>query len=189
MASLIWVLHLMNVLKGLDGAKSLRKYPTPSSVCGGVIFPNLSKWANVAPCGAHVDTTYGGNKLPLAVACDRSADRTDGPVSDVSPTRRRPRPPAGCGWTSGAGDGWWTPTSTLTLLCLKLVLGSALVSRHCPAACATCSKLNGCLSCKPRFFFHLELVGARQRGTCLSVCPRGHYGTRSPHISTCTSTY
>lgn len=29
----------------------------------------------------------------------------------------------------------------------------------------------------------------RQRGTCLSSCPRGHYGMRSPHISTCTSKY
>ncbi|XP_044025266.1 R-spondin-3-like [Siniperca chuatsi] len=63
---------------------------------------------------------------------------------------------------------------------------SASVSRLCPAGCATCSSLNGCLSCKPRLFFHLELDGMRQRGTCLSSCPRGHYGMRSPHISTCT---
>lgn len=55
----------------------------------------------------------------------------------------------------------------------------------CQAGCATCSPLNGCLSCKPRFFFHLELDGIQQRGTCLSSCPRGHYGMRSPHISTC----
>uniref|UniRef100_A0A3Q2CD92 R-spondin 3 n=1 Tax=Cyprinodon variegatus TaxID=28743 RepID=A0A3Q2CD92_CYPVA len=53
------------------------------------------------------------------------------------------------------------------------------------AGCATCSPLNGCLSCKPRFFFHLELDGIQQRGTCLSSCPRGHYGMRSPQISTC----
>uniref|UniRef100_A0A8C9ZQH1 R-spondin 3 n=1 Tax=Sander lucioperca TaxID=283035 RepID=A0A8C9ZQH1_SANLU len=60
------------------------------------------------------------------------------------------------------------------------------VSRLCPAGCATCSALNGCLSCIPRLFFHLELDGMRQRGACLSSCPRGHYGMRSPHISTCT---
>ncbi|XP_029985174.1 R-spondin-3-like isoform X1 [Sphaeramia orbicularis] len=60
------------------------------------------------------------------------------------------------------------------------------VSRLCPAGCATCSALNGCLSCKPRLFFHLELDGMRQRGTCLSSCPRGHYGMRSPYINTCT---
>ncbi|KAL6095672.1 rspo3 [Pungitius sinensis] len=62
---------------------------------------------------------------------------------------------------------------------------SASVGRHCPAGCATCSASNGCLSCKPRLFFHLELDGMRQRGTCVSSCPRGHYGARSPHISTC----
>ncbi|TNN35735.1 R-spondin-3 [Liparis tanakae] len=55
----------------------------------------------------------------------------------------------------------------------------------CPGGCATCSAPNGCLSCMPRLFFHLELDGMRQRGTCVSSCPRGHYGMRSPHISTC----
>uniref|UniRef100_A0A671WYK1 R-spondin 3 n=1 Tax=Sparus aurata TaxID=8175 RepID=A0A671WYK1_SPAAU len=65
-------------------------------------------------------------------------------------------------------------------------LCSSSAGRPCPAGCATCSALNGCLSCKPRLFFHLELDGMRQRGTCLSSCPRGHYGTRSQHISTCT---
>lgn len=73
--------------------------------------------------------------------------------------------------------------------CVPSAAGSSSVSSDCQAGCATCSALNGCLSCKPRFFFHLELDGMRQRGTCLSSCPRGHYGTRSPQISTCTSTY
>ncbi|XP_047244538.1 R-spondin-3-like [Girardinichthys multiradiatus] len=63
--------------------------------------------------------------------------------------------------------------------------GSDPVGNSCHAGCATCSALNGCLSCKPRFFFHLELDGIQQRGTCMSSCPRGHYGMRSPHISTC----
>ncbi|XP_058468573.1 R-spondin-3-like [Solea solea] len=62
---------------------------------------------------------------------------------------------------------------------------SSSVTRPCPAGCALCSALNGCLSCKPRLFFHLELDGMRQRGTCLSTCPRGHYGSRSPRINTC----
>uniref|UniRef100_A0AAQ5YMK4 R-spondin Fu-CRD domain-containing protein n=1 Tax=Amphiprion ocellaris TaxID=80972 RepID=A0AAQ5YMK4_AMPOC len=60
------------------------------------------------------------------------------------------------------------------------------VSSDCRSGCATCSPLNGCLTCKSRFFFHLELDGIRQRGTCLTSCPRGHYGRRSPNISTCT---
>uniref|UniRef100_A0A3Q3B645 R-spondin 3 n=1 Tax=Kryptolebias marmoratus TaxID=37003 RepID=A0A3Q3B645_KRYMA len=62
---------------------------------------------------------------------------------------------------------------------------SSSVSSDCQAGCATCSAPNGCLSCRPRFFFHLELDGMRQRGTCLSSCPRGHYGARSPQISSC----
>lgn len=73
--------------------------------------------------------------------------------------------------------------------CISVSAGSSSAGRPCPAGCATCSALNGCLSCKPRLFFHLELDGMRQRGTCLSSCPRGHYGTRSQHISTCTSRY
>uniref|UniRef100_A0A1A8MES9 R-spondin 3 n=2 Tax=Nothobranchius pienaari TaxID=704102 RepID=A0A1A8MES9_9TELE len=63
---------------------------------------------------------------------------------------------------------------------------SSSMSSDCQAGCATCSALNGCLSCKPRLFFHLELDGIRQRGTCLSSCPRGYFGARSPLISTCT---
>uniref|UniRef100_A0A3B5QNN9 R-spondin 3 n=1 Tax=Xiphophorus maculatus TaxID=8083 RepID=A0A3B5QNN9_XIPMA len=63
--------------------------------------------------------------------------------------------------------------------------GSDPAGSGCQVGCATCSLLNGCLSCKPRFFFHLELDGIQQRGTCMSSCPRGHYGMRSPHISTC----
>ncbi|XP_016888918.1 R-spondin-3-like [Cynoglossus semilaevis] len=59
------------------------------------------------------------------------------------------------------------------------------VSRECPTGCASCSALNGCLSCRPRFFLHLELDGIRERGTCLSTCPRGYYGNRSPHINKC----
>ncbi|XP_031656020.1 R-spondin-3-like [Oncorhynchus kisutch] len=63
---------------------------------------------------------------------------------------------------------------------------SLVVSRLCHAGCLTCSALNGCLSCKPRLFFHLKHDGMRERGTCLLSCPRGHYGTRSPHVNTCT---
>uniref|UniRef100_A0A3B3HDW8 R-spondin Fu-CRD domain-containing protein n=1 Tax=Oryzias latipes TaxID=8090 RepID=A0A3B3HDW8_ORYLA len=59
-------------------------------------------------------------------------------------------------------------------------------SYNCLPGCATCSPLNGCLSCKPRFFFHLVLEGIRQRGVCLTSCPRGHYGVRSPHVMFCS---
>ncbi|XP_056150151.1 R-spondin-3-like [Lampris incognitus] len=63
---------------------------------------------------------------------------------------------------------------------------SSVVTRLCQAGCVTCSALNGCLSCKPRLFFHLELDGMRQRGVCLSSCPHGHYGMRTPPINICT---
>uniref|UniRef100_A0A8C5HVX9 R-spondin 3 n=1 Tax=Gouania willdenowi TaxID=441366 RepID=A0A8C5HVX9_GOUWI len=67
-----------------------------------------------------------------------------------------------------------------------LPTGSSSMISMCQTGCATCSALNGCLSCKPRLFFHLEHDGIQQRGTCVSSCPRGHYGVRSPHINTCT---
>lgn len=68
-----------------------------------------------------------------------------------------------------------------------LSTGSSSVNRLCPAGCTSCSVVNGCLSCKPRLFFHLELDGMRQKGVCLSSCPRGYYGKRSPRTSTCNS--
>ncbi|XP_027704383.1 R-spondin-3 [Vombatus ursinus] len=60
------------------------------------------------------------------------------------------------------------------------------VSQGCQGGCATCSDYNGCLSCKPRLFFVLERNGMRQIGVCLSSCPSGYYGTRSPDINKCT---
>ncbi|KPP79803.1 R-spondin-3-like, partial [Scleropages formosus] len=62
------------------------------------------------------------------------------------------------------------------------------VNWGCHGGCLTCSDSNGCLSCKPRFFFFLERSGMRQVGVCLSSCPSGYYGTRSrsPDINKCT---
>nr|XP_057910005.1 R-spondin-3 isoform X1 [Doryrhamphus excisus] len=51
--------------------------------------------------------------------------------------------------------------------------------------CLTCSDYNGCLSCKPRFFMHLERIGMKQIGVCMTSCPPGFYGTRSPERNTC----
>jgi len=53
--------------------------------------------------------------------------------------------------------------------------------------CLTCSDYNGCLSCRPRFFMHLERIGMKQIGVCMTSCPLGFYGTRSPERNTCTS--
>lgn len=62
------------------------------------------------------------------------------------------------------------------------------VSSGCQqGGCLTCSDYNGCLSCKPRFFMHLERIGMKQIGVCMTSCPPGFYGTRSPERNTCTS--
>ncbi|XP_056142938.1 LOW QUALITY PROTEIN: R-spondin-3 [Lampris incognitus] len=61
------------------------------------------------------------------------------------------------------------------------------VSSGCQqGGCLTCSDYNGCLSCKPRFFMHLERIGMKQIGVCMTSCPPGFYGTRSPDRNTCT---
>ncbi|XP_034553408.1 R-spondin-3 [Notolabrus celidotus] len=61
------------------------------------------------------------------------------------------------------------------------------VSSGCQqGGCLTCSDYNGCLSCKPRFFMHLERIGMKQIGVCMTSCPPGFYGTRSPERNTCT---
>ncbi|XP_053737124.1 R-spondin-3 [Synchiropus splendidus] len=61
------------------------------------------------------------------------------------------------------------------------------VSSGCQqGGCLTCSDYNGCLSCRPRFFMHLERIGMKQIGVCMTSCPPGFYGTRSPDRNTCT---
>ncbi|GCC23733.1 R-spondin-3 [Chiloscyllium punctatum] len=63
---------------------------------------------------------------------------------------------------------------------------NASVSQGCPKGCDRCSEYNGCLSCKPRLFFFLERNGMRQTGVCLSSCPSGYYGVRTPEMNKCT---
>ncbi|XP_064411439.1 R-spondin-3 [Latimeria chalumnae] len=58
-------------------------------------------------------------------------------------------------------------------------------SQGCQGGCATCSDYNGCLTCKPRLFFFLERNGMKQTGVCLSSCPSGYYGIRTPEINKC----
>ncbi|XP_041043707.1 R-spondin-3 [Carcharodon carcharias] len=63
---------------------------------------------------------------------------------------------------------------------------NANVSQSCPKGCDRCSEYNGCLSCKPRLFFFLERNGMSQTGVCLSSCPSGYYGIRTPEMNKCT---
>lgn len=57
----------------------------------------------------------------------------------------------------------------------------------CLGGCLTCSASNGCLTCMPRLFIHLERDGMRQIGVCLASCPKGFFGTRSPEKNDCSS--
>ncbi|KPP73364.1 R-spondin-3-like, partial [Scleropages formosus] len=59
----------------------------------------------------------------------------------------------------------------------------------CYGGCLTCSDSNGCLSCKPRYFFLLDRLGMRQVGMCLLSCPSGYYHIRSRDINKCSSKY
>uniref|UniRef100_A0A3B3XRH8 Uncharacterized protein n=1 Tax=Poecilia mexicana TaxID=48701 RepID=A0A3B3XRH8_9TELE len=71
----------------------------------------------------------------------------------------------------------------------RLLLSTAMAggSSGCQqSGCLTCSDYNGCLSCKPRLFMHLERIGMKQIGVCMTSCPPGFYGTRSPERNTCT---
>uniref|UniRef100_A0A8C9TR23 R-spondin 3 n=1 Tax=Scleropages formosus TaxID=113540 RepID=A0A8C9TR23_SCLFO len=56
----------------------------------------------------------------------------------------------------------------------------------CYGGCLTCSDSNGCLSCKPRYFFLLDRLGMRQVGMCLLSCPSGYYHIRSRDINKCS---
>ncbi|ROL44128.1 R-spondin-3, partial [Anabarilius grahami] len=58
-------------------------------------------------------------------------------------------------------------------------------TQGCQGGCQTCSVYNGCLTCKPKLFIHLERDGMRQIGVCLASCPNGFYGTRSPDRNDC----
>ncbi|XP_070407709.1 R-spondin-3-like isoform X2 [Nothobranchius furzeri] len=66
----------------------------------------------------------------------------------------------------------------------KLMTGASSACQQ--SGCLTCSDYNGCLSCRPRFFMHLERIGMKQIGVCMTSCPPGFHGNRSPERSTCT---
>lgn len=44
----------------------------------------------------------------------------------------------------------------------------------CPHGCASCSAVNGCVTCRARYFLYLHRNGIRQSGVCVSTCPAGH---------------
>ncbi|XP_019623978.1 PREDICTED: R-spondin-2-like isoform X2 [Branchiostoma belcheri] len=56
----------------------------------------------------------------------------------------------------------------------------------CPRGCTSCSTINGCITCRPRYFLFLYRSGMRQTGLCLHTCPHGYYGVRSPDFNKCS---
>uniref|UniRef100_A0A8C9WBH5 R-spondin 3 n=1 Tax=Scleropages formosus TaxID=113540 RepID=A0A8C9WBH5_SCLFO len=64
---------------------------------------------------------------------------------------------------------------------------STQAETSCYGGCLTCSDSNGCLSCKPRYFFLLDRLGMRQVGMCLLSCPSGYYHIRSRDINKCSN--
>ncbi|CAH1774823.1 unnamed protein product [Owenia fusiformis] len=55
----------------------------------------------------------------------------------------------------------------------------------CPRGCASCSAMNGCVTCRPRFFMYLHRSGIRQTGICTHSCPAGYFGVRRRDLSKC----
>ncbi|XP_069127035.1 R-spondin-2-like isoform X2 [Argopecten irradians] len=55
----------------------------------------------------------------------------------------------------------------------------------CPRGCTSCSRFNGCITCRPRLFLFLERRGMRQRGVCTHSCPSDYYGVRRQEYSVC----
>lgn len=75
------------------------------------------------------------------------------------------------------------------VLCLSQALSSfgkhRVNSAECPRGCKTCSKYNGCITCRPHLFFLLHRSDMKQIGICTHACPNGFYGLRGVDMNTC----
>uniref|UniRef100_A0A671Q7Q0 R-spondin 3 n=1 Tax=Sinocyclocheilus anshuiensis TaxID=1608454 RepID=A0A671Q7Q0_9TELE len=59
-------------------------------------------------------------------------------------------------------------------------------SQGCQGGCQTCSVYNGCLTCKPKLFIHLERDGMRQIGT-EKCCPVSYSAVLLVKLTVCVS--
>ncbi|KAI0224243.1 R-spondin-2 [Lamellibrachia satsuma] len=55
----------------------------------------------------------------------------------------------------------------------------------CPRGCATCSRINGCVTCHKGFFLLLIRNGVTQKGVCVDRCPDGYFGMHRRAYSKC----
>uniref|UniRef100_A0A8C2XGF8 R-spondin 4 n=1 Tax=Cyclopterus lumpus TaxID=8103 RepID=A0A8C2XGF8_CYCLU len=75
--------------------------------------------------------------------------------------------------------------SYLSLCALVLLVSSVLVETPECRSCLECSRDNGCVRCPERLFLFLQRDGMSHHGTCLPLCPAGHYGQRGKDINRC----
>ncbi len=75
------------------------------------------------------------------------------------------------------------------LMLYSFYIFSAIIGHYplCPRGCSSCSSINGCVTCRPRYYLYLHREGMRQSGMCLHSCPLGHYGVRHKDHSLCYS--
>ncbi len=76
-------------------------------------------------------------------------------------------------------------------ICVNFVLFLAIVGYYplCPRGCASCSSINGCVTCRPQYYLHLHRDGFRQTGMCLHSCPVSYFGLRQKNFNQCLSRF
>ena len=90
--------------------------------------------------------------------------------------------------------GWWLETPSCPLWrhrndFLLLFFISAVIGSYplCPRGCTSCSRFNGCVTCRPRKYLLLERQGMSQTGRCVSACPVGFHGVKIKSFRRCQS--
>ncbi|XP_056130200.1 R-spondin-4 isoform X2 [Lampris incognitus] len=81
----------------------------------------------------------------------------------------------------------------ITLMCDVIRMGAGVPQRRSAQKemteecrnCLECSHDNGCVRCPERLFLFLQRNGMSHHGTCLHVCPAGHYGQRGKDVNRC----
>ncbi|XP_050401199.1 R-spondin-2 isoform X1 [Patella vulgata] len=75
------------------------------------------------------------------------------------------------------GDVWSSTDSDITR--------PKRTTANCPRGCASCSPVNGCVTCESRYFMFLYRQNIRQIGICTPSCPVGYYGVRYQYYNKC----
>ncbi|ESO88321.1 hypothetical protein LOTGIDRAFT_126211 [Lottia gigantea] len=73
--------------------------------------------------------------------------------------------------------------SVVYLIGIIFFIISGVIS--CPRGCASCSPVNGCVTCESQYFMFLYRQNIRQIGICTPSCPVGYYGVRYQYYNKC----